>query len=55
MMVVDWQQIAIAFLVAGAVAYLVYRLAGWRRRKKACAECRLIKGLNGGAGRSDSH
>jgi hypothetical protein len=46
-----WQNLAIVSAVGGAVAYLAIRLIGWRRRRRACSECRLRELVAGGGER----
>ncbi len=42
-----WQQAVTVVLLAGAAGYLVHRLITWRRRRKSCAECKLMKQVRG--------
>lgn len=46
-----WQNLTIVSAVAGAIAYLVIRLMGWSRRRRACSECRLRELMAGGGER----
>lgn len=41
-----WQEGSILILVGGAVAYLARRIILWRRRRKCCSECQLVKGVS---------
>jgi hypothetical protein len=40
-----WQSAVIWIAVAGALTYLAFRVAGWRRRRQACSECRLMQSV----------
>jgi len=50
-----WQNLVIVSAVGGAAAYLVIRLIGWRRHRRACSECRLRDlAVNGGERRHNN-
>jgi hypothetical protein len=38
-----WQHVAIGLLVVASLVYLGRRFSRWRKRRKACSECRLLK------------
>lgn len=38
-----WQNLAIALSVLGAIGYLVFRFVRARRRRNACADCKLMQ------------
>jgi hypothetical protein len=41
----SWQQLVIFTAVGVAAVYLLMRLIGWRRRRRACTDCRLMEAL----------
>ena len=43
-----WQHLVILTAVGAAAVYLLIRLIGWRKRRRACSECRLLEALQGG-------
>jgi uncharacterized membrane protein YdjX (TVP38/TMEM64 family) len=40
-----WQTLAIAASIGAALVYLAARVVGWRRRRQACSECRLMQSV----------